>query len=454
MSKLLIGIPGFNGIVPEAQHAILAMVYRCGKDLPNLTLAVQVITKKEQFRARNALVDMAIGGGFDWLLMLDDDMVPPQDLIQRLLAHEKDICGALYYQRGGRYHPVILQRTILETGELHTSFLSHQDPRIREPGLHAVDIIGGGCMLFKVDIFRKLMPPYFEYERVMGTDINICSRFLDAGVQPYVDTSIELGHVKDDREIISSRSIPLHEQALAEVNAQLWDDAKAYTGMGDEELRSATVQASARGQRAGHWHDSPRTSPQAIAAYYQEHTDWHFHNLLYYNMQTREQAKEYVLLKIPAIVPPGATVLDYGVGLGHLTIPLLARGYQVVGVEIAGAATLDFVEYRLRRHALKGCTLMEVPDGEAPGIDLSTPVGLACVISVLEHLTAPWAVLRWLHRNVTPGGVLVCPYQCDRMADEPQHLIRYDPTTFAREMRAMGWDESPEHPWVFLRRRA
>ena len=450
MTKVLIGIPGFNGIVPEAQPAILSMIYRCGRDLPDVTLAVQVVTKKEQFRARNALVDGAIGGGCDWLLMLDDDMVPPPDLVQRLLAHDKDVCGALYFQRGGRYHPVLLTRTLLDTGEMHTAFLAQTDPRITQPGLHPVDIIGGGCMLFRVDVFRKLMPPYFEYERVLGTDINICSRFLDAGVQPYVDTTLELGHVRDEREVITSRAIPLTERALAGVNEQLWQDALAYTTLGEEELRSAMAQSATRAQRQGHWHQTPRDTDAAIAAYYQTHASWHLANLLAYNLHSREQAKEYVLTQTAALLQPGETVIDYAVGLGHVALPLAARGYRVVGVDVAGATTLDFVRYRLARHQLT-MDLLEPPEGP-PHADLATPAAMACCISALEHLPDPWGVLRWLHRNVRPGGVLVCPYACDRMPDEPQHLIRYDVTTFARDMRAIGWVESPEHSWLFLRR--
>lgn len=449
--KLLIGIPGFNGIVPEAQHAMLGMVYHCGKTLPQVTLAVEVVTKKEQFRARNALVDAAIGGHFDWLLMLDDDMVPPHDLIPRLLAHNRDICGALYYQRGGHYHPVLLTRTVLETGEMRTTFLAPTDSRITQPGLHPVDIIGGGCMLFKVDCFRKLMPPYFEYERVLGTDINICSRFLDAGLQPYVDTTLELGHVRDAREIITSRTIPVYERVMAGVNQQLWQDALAYTGLSEEELRSAMLQASMPGAHRAAWDAHPRDTDAACAAYYQEYADWHVHNLLYYNLHHREATKEWVLLHAQQVLTPGATVIDYGLGLGHLALPLAAQGYRLVGVDVADAATLPFVRARLARHHLE-MMLLEMPQGEAPAADLPQPAALAYCISALEHLTDPWGVLRWLHRNVQPGGLLVCPYNCAHKDDEPQHLLRYDVTTFAREMRALGWDESPEEPFLFLRR--
>lgn len=451
MPKLLIGIPGYNGIVPEAQEAIVTLVGHTMRARPDLDVAISIVTKREQFRARNMLVDTAIGAGFDWLLMLDDDMVPPPDLVVRLLAHDKEVCGALYYQRGGRYHPVLLNRIVPEIGGLATTFLSHSDPRLTTPGLHQVDIVGGGCLLCKVDVFRKLMPPYFEPEVVLGTDINICSRWLDAGVQIWADTSLELGHVRSERQILTSRSIPLAERTLAQINTQLWEDALAYTTLSAEELRSAMVQASAPGQHRAHWEAAPTP-----AAYYQQSGAWHLYNLLTYNLHARETTKDWLLQALGTALPAPATLIDYGVGLGHMAIPLAQRGYTVVGVDVAGAATLEFVRWRMRRHGLGAqpdatprLRLLEV--AAAQPLPPAPAQGAYC-ISVLEHLDDPWGALRWLAASVVPGGLLVCPYACACSPDEPQHLRRYDPATFARDMRDLGWDESPDYPWLFVRR--
>jgi 2-polyprenyl-3-methyl-5-hydroxy-6-metoxy-1,4-benzoquinol methylase len=458
--KLLIGVPAYNGIVPEAMGSFLSMIYRCGRDMPDVDLAVKIVLKLQQFRARNQLVDAAIGAGFDWILMLDDDMVVPPDLVQRLLAHDKDVCGALYFQRGGSFHPVIMHRIVEENGTFAAKFVAHSSPLLKNPGLHQVDIAGGGCLLFKVDIFRKLMPPYFESERALGTDINLCSRLLDAGVDIFCDTSIELGHVQDTKQVVTSRTMPLAQRELAEVNEVLWEDAQDYLCMGPEELESRMLQASQREVRTAKWRERDRSTWEGVRAYYQDYGDWHTLNLLAHNMLNRERSKEWALLYSDAILKPGARVLDVGVGLGHVSIPLVQRyDYRVEAVEIAEAPTLDFLRYRMRKHGLgvaadrrKGISLTQIEDPVPLLMLLDGPVDGAFAISMIEHTWHPEGLLAWISQQVRPGGFLVCDYVVDKMDEEPQHLVKYDVSRFDQLMLSLGWVVSPEHDFLFLKR--
>ena len=43
--------------------------------MPDYDFELGIKTKSEQFRARNAIVEGAIGRGCDWILMIDDDMI-------------------------------------------------------------------------------------------------------------------------------------------------------------------------------------------------------------------------------------------------------------------------------------------------------------------------------------------------------------------------------------------
>lgn len=457
--KVLIGVPAYNGVVPEAMDSFLSMIFRCGRDLPQYDFAVKILTKREQWRARNALVDAAIGGDFEWLLMLDDDMLVPHDLLARLLAHNKDIVGGLYYQRGGAYHPVVLHRILHEHGAMSTLFYSHDDPIFKAPGLHQVDIIGGGCMLFRVDVFRKLLPPYFEWERVLGTDIGICSRFLDAGVSIYIDTSMELGHLRDEKQVVTSRTVPLATRAFGAINETLWEDALDYLCMLPEQLSSAVAQASLRETRNQKWFSEDRSTWEGVRAFYQQYGAWHIHNLLYHNMYNSEPTKEWALLYSEAAVGRGATLIDYGCGLGHLTIPLCERfGHRIHAMDIAGAPTLDFLRYRIRKHACdikvdrhKGVMVHEIV-APVPEVDLPAPADGALVISMIEHCWDAEGAIAWLARNIRPGGFLVCSYAVERMEEEPQHLIRYDVTRFGHLMAQQGFVVSPEWEWLFLKR--
>ncbi len=343
--KIMIGVPGFAGIQPEAQEAFMRMVFRCGRDLPQYDFAVQIITKSEQFRARNRLVDMALAADCTYLLMLDDDMIVPHDLISRLMAHGKDIVGALYWQRGGSFHPVIMRRTDLPQGGFHSTFYAPNDDIIMQQGLHEVDIIGGGCMLFKVDIFRQITPPYFWWEHTLGTDIAICTRFKEAGVPIFVDTSIELGHI-GNRLIITRDEIPVAQQTVGAMKEQVLRDAREYLKMSAGEIESACVQASELTVRQEHWNRKPRETWEQIREFYTTEGDWHILNLLFWALQKNTSMVQWILtslagkLKERRVVP---SILDLGPGIGIPSFHLAqVMGCEVVMADIEGAPTLDF----------------------------------------------------------------------------------------------------------------
>ncbi len=461
--KVLIGVPGYNGIVPEAMQSFLGMIFRCGRDLPEYDVAVEIVVKKEQFRARNAIVEAAIGSGCKWLLMLDDDMVVPPDLVKRLIAHDKDVCGALYFQRGGAYHPVLLNRVDMEDGRMATRFIGNMDERLTDPGLHKVDIIGGGCMLFKVDVFRKILPPYFEWERTLGTDIAICSRLADAGVEIWCDTSMEIGHIREEKQVVTSRTIPLAKREMGQVSQELWEDAIEYLGTNAAELEEQLVRQSQREVRKQAWKESVGDAGdtwEGVKKYYQDHGDWHAINLLNFNLKHPERTKEYALTQLPQILTgKQAHILDVGPGIGHMSIPLAMRhGHQVHCVEVEKAATLDFLRWRIRHHNLTpykqhhGIRIYEMKY-PAPHDRPSVLCDAALMISRLEHTFDPLGLLNWVATCLKPGGLLICDYEIGKCGDdEPQHIMRYDPTVLASRIQHFGLFQSPEHPWLFTKR--
>jgi 2-polyprenyl-3-methyl-5-hydroxy-6-metoxy-1,4-benzoquinol methylase len=383
--------------------------------------------------------------------MLDDDMLVPPDLLARLLAHDKDVIGALYWQRGGAFHPVLMHATVLPTGELMPRFYEPFDDVLTKPGLYPVDVIGGGCMLFKVDIFRKLTPPYFWWESQLGTDIAICTRLKDAGVQVYVDTAIELGHI-GEKQIITRHAIPLGTQVLGEAQELLWQDVRAYLGMPDAELESAMVQASSREQRQAHWHSEPRETWEQVRKFYTDFGDWHVLNLLYWAMAKRDAVTQWVLSHSEGRLKPKSQILDLGPGLGMMSLALAQRGHRVIAQELQGTPTGDFVTWRCSRHTLDDLLVLEFPQAvpETPG---AAPVDAVLLISMLDHCWAPYETLEWAIAQLKPGGLLVCDYyDAQKRDDEPQHLVRYDPLTLPDWLRKHGLDEDPVYPFLWTKR--
>ncbi|MBI5528020.1 MAG: class I SAM-dependent methyltransferase [Deltaproteobacteria bacterium] len=100
-------------------------------------------------------------------------------------------------------------------------------------------------------------------------------------------------------------------------------------------------------------------------------------------------------------VRAGMEVLDVGCGLGRLTLPLLAAGCRVTGLDISGP-TLS----RLRaRVGDAGMADRFAPiEGSVESLDLRGRFDLVTGRGVMHHIKEPAAVLRRVHRALKPDG--------------------------------------------------
>lgn len=212
---ICIGIPCFIGVDYQVLEDYMRLAYHLGRRCPEYNFQLAIKGKSEQFRARIAIVKAAIQYGADYILMLDDDHIidlgkntGPTNAFDLpiILAHhleknpEIGIVGALYYQRGGDCYPVIMQ----ENNNGQPFFLHNCEVSGR---LQKVDVTGGGCMMLRTSIFDKIDEPWFSPEYEFGTDIQICKKAREAGFQVWCDTSLEIGHLRTEKEIVSSKSI-------------------------------------------------------------------------------------------------------------------------------------------------------------------------------------------------------------------------------------------------------
>jgi hypothetical protein len=102
---------------------------------------------------RNSSVQLALDGGASHVLFVDSDMKLPPDALVRLLSHEVDIVGATYNRRvkeaDGSY------RTL-------GKFLTPSEGGAGVQGvLHEAQLLPGGVMLVKADVYRALGWPWY-----------------------------------------------------------------------------------------------------------------------------------------------------------------------------------------------------------------------------------------------------------------------------------------------------
>lgn len=148
---------------------------------------------------RNQLVKQALESGCTHMLMMDTDQVyNDPDMINKLLAHDKDVVSVMVQRRYPPFDGITLRG---EPGK----YLSVSDEEIIEAKksdnhLIEIDATGGGCLLYKTEVFLKIPPAWFEFSKteggeVIGEDINFCWKLKQNGYKIYCDTSIDVGHL-------------------------------------------------------------------------------------------------------------------------------------------------------------------------------------------------------------------------------------------------------------------
>lgn len=143
--------------------------------------------------ARDSLVSQALSSGCSHLLMMDTDQMYPQDTVTKLLSHDAAVVGTLVHRRYPPFEPVALRGTLGE-------YIHVPDEECFSGDLISVDAIGCGCVLYDMEVFLKIKPPWFESYQLesgkgVGEDVGFCSKLRCAGFNIYVDTSIEIDHM-------------------------------------------------------------------------------------------------------------------------------------------------------------------------------------------------------------------------------------------------------------------
>ncbi|MCK4857736.1 MAG: hypothetical protein KAT58_07205 [candidate division Zixibacteria bacterium] len=156
-------------------------------------------------RARQNDIPEFMQRNFDYLFSVDDDVVLPQNTIQRLVAHDKDIVAGVYRLKEDEPHTAV---RIPKNGPKWPEIL-------REGLLTPAIYVSTGCMLIKRVVIERMIKEYpeLEYRRNMhgdrcwafympfvyrdeylSEDWAFCQRACDTGFEVWVDGAIRCGH--------------------------------------------------------------------------------------------------------------------------------------------------------------------------------------------------------------------------------------------------------------------
>jgi len=159
---------------------------------PNITWANPISSN------RNCITKRFLNSDCDFLLMIDDDIVPYYNILEYVYA-DKDIIGfpAKVRQKAGELNWVAYQGDGKEEGYYAVDFAAI-DPDIQ---LLKVDIVGTGAILIKRKVLEDLKAPFhieFDEDGIskFGTDFAFCRKARAAGFEVYTAPHMICEHIK------------------------------------------------------------------------------------------------------------------------------------------------------------------------------------------------------------------------------------------------------------------
>ena len=215
--RIAIGFVGYADIYAEVFQSWVIWAMHVGRKYHDtFEIEFMPVGKKEQYRARNYIVERAQATNCDFLLMMDDDHTISDcpDMLLHFYEEEKPMQGGLYVQRDeGVLQPVILDYD--EDAE-QVRWAKIADVPV---GGGPVDILGGGVNWIDMTVFDFLKQPHwwpfpsdrrevaFLADQKFGLDLQLSIGCKKLGIQPWLNGNVQVGHVVNGRTILRPPSL-------------------------------------------------------------------------------------------------------------------------------------------------------------------------------------------------------------------------------------------------------
>lgn len=242
--RVLVGFPHEGMTTSEVYCNRLANLKHLGhleergkilKETPRFEFFLKTCGRMHVHVARDEMAKAALSINADYLFMMDDDMVCPDDLFEKLYASHKDIVAPLAFTRNFPHKPVmysciegwdpVIQR------EHFTNYAVMNYPKDK---LVQCDAVGFGAVLIDMKVIRGMEPPYFMNFVKTGEDIAFCYEAKKRGFFTWMDTRVKLGHLSHPI-IVTEEYVKRQWDAYGmDVEKRFGKIEKKYVGNGDD----------------------------------------------------------------------------------------------------------------------------------------------------------------------------------------------------------------------------
>lgn len=187
---ILIAIPTFENILPDTFKSIYGL-----RRPEGASLLFDFVRGYDCARARNVIAQEAIDHGFDYVFMVDSDIILPSDALVKLLRDDPDVVLGCYPQKNNKDGLV----EIFKNGNKDYVNRYMYDELDALDG--HVDVKGGGfgCALIRCAIFNHIQRPWFKYVEyldgsLLSEDNYFCGLARDTGFKVQMDPEVRCGH--------------------------------------------------------------------------------------------------------------------------------------------------------------------------------------------------------------------------------------------------------------------
>jgi hypothetical protein len=198
VAKIVVGLATYKGPDPHAFRSHLRFHERLGwlkaRGEHDIFIATQIGNSLISM-ARDAICDEAVRHGADWIFMYDDDMVFEPDILERLMASEKDVIVPLAFTSRWPVGPVLWK--ILSTWDAQRQAVRRDlEPILDYPrnALFRVQAVGTGVVLIHRRVLERIPRPWFHGGVNVGEDVYFCLRCQQAGVEVWCDSRVKTLH--------------------------------------------------------------------------------------------------------------------------------------------------------------------------------------------------------------------------------------------------------------------
>ena len=140
--------------------------------------------------SRNILRKYCLDNSYDYLLSLEQDVVPPKDVIEKLLKHDKSVVCGLYFYLGDDDKTLLPMIWVHYKGE-YAKRLNFSE--VSEDKLIEAITCGLGCVLIKRNVLEQIEFRHVK-DKSPWDDLWFCEDVREKGFKVFVDTSVRCKH--------------------------------------------------------------------------------------------------------------------------------------------------------------------------------------------------------------------------------------------------------------------